>query len=245
MRASRRRRGRRGGGRRGASARRACTSWPTGSFAQCSARPCTTRSCAPSSRASSLVRRRPRGAAPAPAASQRRGPERGARADDGRRVKPAVNLAQPFCDLARPPRRAGSRRRRCARRGRGGGRGGRGRRGRAAVVIGGVSFGPNIGSSGAMPCSGAEDERSSTRSSRRGASPAPSRPTEPHGLCPACWRDTHFIAGTACRALRRAADRRGGGGGRLRELPAPPAGLGPRRGGDHLRRRGAARWCWR
>jgi ComF family protein len=25
-------------------------------------------------------------------------------------------------------------------------------------------------------------------------------PTEaPHGLCPACWRDVHFIAGTACR----------------------------------------------
>ena len=24
-------------------------------------------------------------------------------------------------------------------------------------------------------------------------------PTEaPHGLCPACWRDTHFIAGTTC-----------------------------------------------
>ena len=22
----------------------------------------------------------------------------------------------------------------------------------------------------------------------------------PHGLCPACWRDTHFIAGTVCRA---------------------------------------------
>ena len=25
-------------------------------------------------------------------------------------------------------------------------------------------------------------------------------PTDlPHGLCPACWRDTHFIAGTVCR----------------------------------------------
>jgi ComF family protein len=23
---------------------------------------------------------------------------------------------------------------------------------------------------------------------------------EPHGLCPACWRDTHFIAGTVCRS---------------------------------------------
>ena len=23
---------------------------------------------------------------------------------------------------------------------------------------------------------------------------------QPHGLCPACWRDTHFIAGTACRS---------------------------------------------
>lgn len=22
---------------------------------------------------------------------------------------------------------------------------------------------------------------------------------QPHGLCPACWRDTHFVAGTACR----------------------------------------------
>lgn len=22
---------------------------------------------------------------------------------------------------------------------------------------------------------------------------------QPHGLCPACWRDTHFIAGTVCR----------------------------------------------
>lgn len=22
---------------------------------------------------------------------------------------------------------------------------------------------------------------------------------QPHGLCPACWRDTHFIAGTTCR----------------------------------------------
>ena len=23
---------------------------------------------------------------------------------------------------------------------------------------------------------------------------------QPHGLCPACWRDTHFIAGTTCRS---------------------------------------------
>ena len=23
---------------------------------------------------------------------------------------------------------------------------------------------------------------------------------QPHGLCPACWRDTHFIAGTVCRS---------------------------------------------
>ena len=23
---------------------------------------------------------------------------------------------------------------------------------------------------------------------------------QPHGLCPACWRDTHFIEGTVCRS---------------------------------------------
>lgn len=27
----------------------------------------------------------------------------------------------------------------------------------------------------------------------------PASTDSPHGLCPACWRDTHFIAGAACR----------------------------------------------
>lgn len=27
----------------------------------------------------------------------------------------------------------------------------------------------------------------------------PAATDRPHGLCPACWRDTHFIAGTTCR----------------------------------------------
>ena len=46
------------------------------------------------------------------------------------------------------------------------------------------------------------------------------------------------------RQVRRAADRRGGGGGRLRELHAAPAGLGPRARRRWSMRAPGGGWCW-
>ncbi len=113
VRASRRRRAPRGRARRGgARGAPAPAGRPDRSPSAAPGR-AATRSCAPASSgsvssAATCAARREAGG------GQRLGPERGARADDRRGGKRAVNLAQPFCDLARPPPRAGSRRRRCA-----------------------------------------------------------------------------------------------------------------------------------
>ena len=70
-------------------------------------------------------------AAGGPGRGQHRGPEPGARADDGRRAKAPVNLSQPFCDLVGHRLVQEVRAADAARRAPGGGRAGRGRRGRA------------------------------------------------------------------------------------------------------------------